>query len=308
MSGPLLRARGLKRRYRVGWLGLGRREALRGVDLEVNPGEVVGLAGESGSGKTTLVRCALGLTPCTGERALLGQDLTTLSPRGRRGLCRQVQLLFQEPEALLHPALRLREMLEESARLHQPGQDPAAAARALAERVGLDHRLEARPGELSGGEQRRAAAARALLADPVLLVADEPTAGLDAALKADLVELLLRGRDPARSTVLVSHDLPMLAWACERLVVLHAGRVIEELRVEALGRHPHHPYTTALLRASGQLQRPARHACAGPAEWSPGCALARSCPLASPRCAQEAPPLAQRAPGQRVACHHLDRV
>lgn len=308
MSAPLLEVRGLHQTWRLGLFGGRQRQALRGVDLRVGPGEVVGLAGESGSGKTTLVRAALGLGPGQGHRQLLGEDLNTLSAAGRRALSSRVQLLFQEPEALLHPALPLRAQLLESARRFGGPEGAGARAAAIAAQVGLAHRLDARPGQLSGGEQRRAAAARVLLADPVLLVADEPTAGLDAALKADLVTLLLRGRGPERSTVLVSHDLALLAWACERLVLLHAGRVIEALPVAELGRRVHHPYTAALLRAAGLSQRPARHATSGPAEWGPGCALARACPLASPRCGQEAPPLLDRGDGQAVACHHLERA
>lgn len=247
---------GLKTSYRVGW-GPWARDVpvLHGVDLRVDHGEVVGLIGESGCGKTTLVRTALGLLPPTaGSVHVLGQDLAGLSARQRRDLRSRAQLLFQDPAAMLNPGLTVDQHLMESAQLHRPDQVPEHVVAKVVRQVGLEHRQGALPRQLSGGERRRVGLARVLVADPVLLVADEPTAGLDAALKADLVELLLSGRGPERAFLLVSHDLPLMAYFCDRLVVMQGGHVVDRIAVPELGRRPHHPYTTLLLQNAGMLQ------------------------------------------------------
>lgn len=246
---------GLETAYAEGW-GPWARDVpvLHGVDLCVEYGEVVGLIGESGCGKTTLVRTALGLLPYRAGRVeVLGQDLATLGRRQLRDLRSHAQLLFQDPAAMLNPGLTVDQHLMESARLHRPDQAPEHVVAKVVRQVGLEHRQGAMPRQLSGGERRRVGLARVLVADPKLLVADEPTAGLDAALKADLVELLLSGRGPERAFLLVSHDLPLMAYFCDRLVVMHGGHVVDRIAVPELGRRRHHPYTTLLLQNAGML-------------------------------------------------------
>lgn len=228
------------------------RPALDGVDLRVLPGERVAVIGESGSGKTTLARAGLGLLrPDGGRIAVLGEDATAWTRRRWQQARRHVQLLFQDPRAMLNPSVPLRLLLEESARLHTPDRDPREEARRVLAEVGLDGRHEALPDELSGGERRRAGIARVLLARPRLLVADEPTAGLDAALKATIVRLLVDRAGPDCAIVLISHDLPTVTWACSRVIVLHEGRVVDAFPVDAMLAAERHPRTRALLSAAG---------------------------------------------------------
>jgi ABC-type glutathione transport system ATPase component len=235
------------------WLRTGpRHPAVRDVSLEVAAGERVGLIGESGSGKTTLARVGLGLVPRDAGRVeLLGEDTTGWSPRRWRAARHEAQLLFQDPRAMLNPAMRLGTLLRESARLHDPTRDADAAAAEVLARVGLAGREDALPHQLSGGERRRAGIARLLLARPRLVVADELTAGLDAALKAELVELLLDrvGRDCA--VVLISHDVPVVLWSCTRVLVMNDGAIVDRFATADVGRTVHHPHTVALLQASG---------------------------------------------------------
>ncbi|MBN1336938.1 MAG: ABC transporter ATP-binding protein [Deltaproteobacteria bacterium] len=284
---------------------LGRRSppALDRASLTVRPGEVVGLVGESGSGKTTLARAALGLLPFDeGEVTLLGRPLARPGGRVPRRFRRRCQLLIQNPDASLNPGLTVRQHLGESARLHRPLDPPEDVVIEIAARVGLSFRLDGLPHELSGGEKRRVGIARILVADPDLTVADEPTSGLDAALRAGVIELLLARRTQDRGYLLISHDLPLAAWACDRLVVMYAGRVIEEVPVSVLGREPHHPYTALLLAAAGMARdgppvRPDRPAGRG----SAGCPFHGPCPLGRPSCAEVRPELAGTADHQ-IAC------
>lgn len=314
MTTPLLDIRGMVKRYRnpgiTGLVGRRSQAAVDGVDLRVMPGESVGLIGESGSGKTTLVRAALGLLGFeAGEVGLLGRPLHSLSRRELRGLRSRCQLMLQSPDASLNPGLSVREHLMESARLHQPGGDAAALVEDLAGRVGITHRLEGLPYQLSGGEKRRVGIARLLIADPDLTVADEPTAGLDAALKAEITDLLLATRAPERGHLFISHDIPLITYACERIAVMYAGRVVEELPVSGIGAAPHHPYTGALLQAAGfDLDAPSVQATAPAGRDQAGCPYQGPCPFAKPACSQRRPTL--RSPeggvtGHRVACHHI---
>ncbi len=307
MTTPLLQIRGLVKHYpRPGIL---RRKditpAVAGVDFRVEPGEVVGLIGESGSGKTTLVRSALGLLPFQdGQVDLLGQDLRTLPAKSLRTLRREVQLLFQHPQSMLNPGLTVRQHLLESAQLHRPDEAPEAVVAGIANQMGLKHRLEAQPWALSGGEKRRVGLARVLVAQPRLLVADEPTAGLDAALKADLIDLLLAARDPGRGIVLVSHDLPLVTYACDRVVVMLAGRVVERFRTSELDACEHHPYTSSLLRAAGMQTGDQESEPVGPqGRPESGCPFAAACPLVQERSHLERPELRDLGSRQDVACH-----
>ncbi len=247
-----------KRFGRASWLGgTPPHVAVQEASLEVAEGERVGLIGESGSGKTTLARVGLGLIPPDGGRiSLFGEDTADWGPRRWRAARRHAQLLFQDPRAMLNPAMTLDQLLRESARLHDPDRACRAAAAEVLERVGLGGRGQALPHQLSGGERRRAGIARLLLAHPRLVVADEPTAGLDAALKAELAELLLDRVGPECAVVLISHDLPLVLWCCTRVLVLRAGRVVDTFATADLGRIAHHPHTLELLRAAG-LELPA---------------------------------------------------
>lgn len=252
---PAWELAGVTKRFRSrGWLGERRptHVAVSDVAVSVEEGERVGIIGESGSGKTTLARVGLGLIPLdAGTVCLFGEDTARWSARRWREARHDAQLLFQDPRAMLNPEMTLGQLLRESARLHDRHRDSRAAAREILAAVGLDGREHSHPRELSGGELRRAGIARLLLARPRLVVADEPTAGLDAALKAELVELLLErvGKDCA--VVLISHDVPMVLWCCTRVIVMNGGEIVDRFRTVDIGRVPHHPHTRELLRAAG---------------------------------------------------------
>lgn len=247
----LLDVRGLRKVFPPSGWRTAPMVALHGVDLAVEPGEVVGLIGESGCGKTTLVRTALGLLPRdAGTVRVVGVD-PAVDPRTVR---RRAQLLLQDPGASLNPGLRVRAILSESTRVHRPGQTELVDA-ALA-RVDLAHRAQAYPHELSGGEKRRVTLAQLWIADPLLTVADEPTAGLDAARKAELLDLLLANRAPDRGFLLISHDLPLILYACTRVLVMANGRFVDAFTPGALGAGARHPVTRSLLRASGMDLEP----------------------------------------------------
>lgn len=310
----LLSVQGLTKRYRrpgvAGWLGQRAEAAVRGVSLEVRPGERVGLIGESGSGKTTLVRAALGLLDFDAGRVeLLGRPLPAYSRGELRALRSRCQLLVQSPDASLNPGLTVRALLRESALIHRPDRDAAEVVAEVAARVGLSHRLDGLPYQLSGGEKRRVGIARLLVADPDLVVVDEPTAGLDAALKAEITDLLLADGGRPRGHLFISHDLPLVCYACARVVVMNAGLVVEEVQVEDFGAVAHHPYFAALLAAAGlapEARAPHRVPPAGRA--GAGCPFAGACPRTEARCTASPPTLVATGEGasaHRIACHVL---
>jgi ABC-type glutathione transport system ATPase component len=260
----LLEARGLRKSYRAGWRG-GSVPALDGVDLVLDAGEVVAVVGESGSGKTTLARVvARLLPPDSGAIRFRGEEW--LAPRGRelRRRRRHLQLVFQDPALSLDPRIRIGDTVAEPIRVHRLAERPAARSRAerLLEAVGLAAELAGRfPHELSGGQRQRVAIARALACEPDLVIADEPVASLDAPLRARILALLLGlARERGTALLLIVHDLG-LAAAADRIVVLRAGRVVEEGPAAAVLGRPAHPYTAAMRAAYGLVP-------AGPKPWN----------------------------------------
>jgi len=296
--------------------------ALRGVSLDIKLGEVVGLIGESGCGKSTLTLTALGLLDFdSGAVDILGDRIDDLSPKQLLERRKRFQILFQDPDATLNPSLTVRQHLKESAALHQPGEPEGVIVREAASSVSLSHRLDALPRELSGGEKRRVGLARVMIAKPVLLVADEPTAGLDAGLKADLIDLVVKrktrdmywkdiGQPPEHlgAVLLVSHDLPLVTYACDRVVVMYNGEVIERFNVSQMNEQPHHPYTRRLLYAAG-MGADKTSEVSFPKMEPPnkiGCAWSNSCDLAKKQCFEGAPKLTKIASEQEVACFVME--
>jgi len=219
--------------------------------------------GPSGAGKTTLVNAIGGLIrPDAGELKLFGESTLDWSRGQWRTARRSLQILFQDPIAMLNPGLTIGALLYESCAIHRTGEDAHALTNQILEQVELAGRIHAFPRELSGGEQRRAGLARVLLARPRLLIVDEPTAGLDPSLKAELVEMFFRHIDSNTAVLLISHDLPVVAWACQRILVMDEGRIVDQLASGDAGMNTHVATAEALsgrlskLRHSKHLQGP----------------------------------------------------
>ena len=273
-TAPVLQARSLGVSYPVplpgwrGWFRRGRFEAVQSLDCQLAAGQTLGVVGESGSGKSTLALAALGLLPHSGQLQLLGQSWH--DPAGGRdrvkALRRSVQVVFQDPFSSLSPRMTVEQIVGEGLQVHQPGLDARARRDqvvAVLREVGLlpdlppaalQLWLQRYPHEFSGGQRQRMAIARALILQPRLLVLDEPTSALDVTVQQQVIELLLRlQRAHGLSYLLITHDLDVI-WAMSHAVmVMQAGRVVEQGPTEQVLRQPAHPYTHALLQASAPL-------------------------------------------------------
>lgn len=248
---PLIEASGALKTFSMG--GGRRVHALKGVSLQVLQGESVGLVGETGSGKTTLAKALLGLTPLDGgEIRVGGRPLASLTPAERKGFRRSIQMVFQQPLASLDPDFTVREILEEPLVVHgYPAPEREERGRRALEAVGLlPEALAKLPGQLSGGQRQRVAIARGLVLEPACLVLDEPVSALDLSVQAQVLHLLADlKRDRGLTYLLVSHDIGVVEFLCDRVAVMYHGVVVEEAPVRDLLDHPLHPYTRRLLSA-----------------------------------------------------------
>lgn len=249
MSAPVLEVNDLT----VGYMGA--RPVLHGVSMSLARGETLGIVGESGSGKTTLTRAVLGLIPpTTGSVRLFGSDLATLDRRGRAGLRRRLQMVFQDPFTSLDPTMTVAEAVAEPLVVHGLGRraDRAARVAELIRLVALDESVLARyPVQLSGGQRQRVAIARALAPAPDLVLCDEPVSALDVSVQAQILNLLKKlQRQLGLSLLFVSHDLSVVRFLAHRIAVIEGGRVVEQgERTDVLDR-PQHPYTRSLIEAA----------------------------------------------------------
>jgi len=292
--------------------------ALDGVTLDVRPGEVLGLVGESGCGKSTLANAVMGLLPpgatVEGGIAFDGADLAALDAEGHRRLRGdRMAMIVQDPLSALDPAWAIGPQIAEAIRAHRTVTRAQAKARAieLMREVGIpaaERRYGEAPHRLSGGMRQRVVIAAALANAPALLIADEPTTSLDATIQAQILALLASlQRRHGMATLLITHDLGVVAQTCDRIGVLYAGQLVELASAAELFAGARHPYTRALLAAQPRAEgRGSRLPALGgrvPDLIDPpaGCRFAPRCPHAMPECATR-PALADAAAGHAVAC------
>jgi oligopeptide/dipeptide ABC transporter ATP-binding protein len=291
--------------------------AVDGVSFEVGPRETLALVGESGSGKTTIGRAILGLVSAKqGRIAFRGEDITHAPYRRRRSLSAEMQVVFQDPYSSLNPTRTIGQTLVETLRVHTHERRDLVAeqVRLILGRVGLPSDAASRyPANFSGGQRQRISIARALIAQPTLVICDEPTSSLDLSVQAQVLNLLRDLQDEfGLSYLFISHDLAIVRHLSHRVIVLYRGRIMEYGDAATVYARPTHPYTRALLSATPlpdpeeqRARRRERTARADDSVLSLGesCPFAPRCPHATDECRSVLPRLAATDSGTLVACH-----
>ena len=318
-SEPLLSVAGLTKHFPVKrgivfQSAVGTVRAVDGLTFDVAPGETLALVGESGCGKSTTGRMVLRLIEATsGTIRFAGRDVRALGRGDLRHLRRDMQIIFQDPYASLNPRLTVGQTLGEPLRLHGLASGAAMRRRIdeLLGEVGLSawHALRY-PHEFSGGQRQRIGIARALILRPALIVCDEPVSALDVSIQAQILNLLVDlKRDLGLSYLFISHDLSVVRYFADRVLVMYLGRIVESAGHATLWRDPRHPYTKALLAAVPSTD-PTHRRGAPPIKGElsqdivSGCRFSSRCPAATDRCRQEEPLLRPVGEGHHAACHY----
>jgi peptide/nickel transport system ATP-binding protein len=317
----LLEIKGLKTHFKTddGWL-----HAVDGVDMAIDAGETLGVVGESGCGKSVTAKTVLKLIDMPPGKIVAGQVLwqgRDLVPLGgsemRRIRAKEIAIIFQEPMTSLNPVYTVGEQIAESVRLHDGTSRKESMERAV-EMLRLvriptpERRARDYPHQFSGGMRQRVMIAIALACNPKLLIADEPTTALDVTIQAQILDLMQELKERlGMAVMLITHAMGVVAETAQRVVVMYAGKVVEEAPVAELFAHPRHPYTQGLIRSIPRIDTAATHkvrleAIAGtvPTLVAPpeGCRFAARCKFATPACTAATPALREVAPGHKVAC------
>jgi len=303
-------------------------KAVDGVSLDVQPGETLGIVGESGSGKTVTCLSAIRLVPeppgffPSGEILFGGQDMLKLSPRELAKLRGdQMSMIFQDPMTSLNPFLRIERQLSEVLEVHQSLGRKESRQRSIEmlDRVGIsdpDERIDQFPHQFSGGMRQRVMIAMALLCEPKLLIADEPTTALDVTIQAQILDLIRDlKRESQTSVILITHDLGVVAGTTDRIAVMYAGRIVEEGPTDEVFANPRHPYTQGLLRSVPRLdeirQEKLQAIRALPPDLSAlpeGCPFHPRCDAAVARCLIEYPPSVAVSKTHWAACWEVEQA
>ena len=317
----MLEIKGLKTHFKTddGWL-----HAVDGVDLSIEAGQTLGVVGESGCGKSVTAMTVLKLIAMPPGKIVAGQvlwqgrDLVPLGDEAMRKIrAKEIAIIFQEPMTSLNPVYTIGEQVAESVRLHEGLSRKEAMNRAV-EMLQLvripnpERRVRDYPHQFSGGMRQRVMIAIALACNPKLLIADEPTTALDVTIQAQILDLMAELKDRlGMAVMLITHAMGVVAETAQRVVVMYAGKVVEEAPVAQLFARPRHPYTQGLIRSIPRIDMAATHkvrleAIAGTVpkliEPGDGCRFASRCKFVMPECAAATPPLRMVAPGHKVAC------
>ncbi|MGN0292918.1 MAG: ABC transporter ATP-binding protein [Lachnospiraceae bacterium] len=295
-------------------------KAVNHVSFHINKGETVGMVGESGCGKSTTGRCMVKLyEPTSGHVYYKGQDIFAMNKAQHREFTGNVQMIFQNPYSSLNPRMTVKDIVGEGMKLHgkyTPAEMDARVEELLG-RVGLGRAHMSRfPHEFSGGQRQRIGIARALSVNPEFIVCDEPVSALDVSIQAQIINMLKKLQEEMNLTYLfVAHDLSVVKYISDRVVVMYLGSIVEEAPADELYSNPLHPYTQVLLSAIPiadpvKTREKERIAVKGeiPSPINPRecCQFAERCPYAAERCRQEIPVMRELEKGHRAACHLLD--
>jgi peptide/nickel transport system ATP-binding protein len=325
MTAPLLQIRGLRTHF---FTESGVAKAVDGIDLDIMPGEVLGLVGESGSGKSVTALSILRLIPdppgrvVGGEVRFNGRNLLALSWEDiRKVRGKEISMIFQEPMTSLNPVFTIGRQVTEVILAHEPAvrsEEARSRAIQMLTEVGIPDaatRMDQYPHELSGGMRQRVMIAIALALNPALLIADEPTTALDVTIQAQILDLMLemKARHEAGAILLITHNLAVVAETCDRVAVMYGGRIQEVAPVRELFHEPLHPYTRGLLASLPRVDgMPARRLTTIPGavpdihRLPPGCKFATRCPERFEPCYDVEPPLIEKTTGHWVRCHLHD--
>jgi peptide/nickel transport system ATP-binding protein len=317
---PLLQIKGLRTYFST---DDGTIRAVDGVDIDINAGETVGVVGESGCGKTVTARSVMKLIDMPpgrfagGQILWRGRDIVPLSVEEMDLIrAREIGMIFQEPMTSLNPVYTVGEQIAEVVREHEglgrrASMDRAADMLTLVQIPNAKRRVNDYPHQFSGGMRQRVMIAMALSCNPKLLIADEPTTALDVTIQAQILELMLEMKQRlGMAIMLITHAMGVVAETCQRVVVMYAGKVVEEAPVRELFGNPRHPYTRGLIKSIPRIDRSGTHrrleAIRGTVPsmlaLPTGCRFAARCPYVHAACEAEVPPLREVAPGHKVAC------
>lgn len=299
----------------------GKKQTLKAVDdisFHVNAGETLGLVGESGCGKSTTGRLITRLIePTAGHIRLKGEDLLAFNEKRMQSVRKEVQLVFQDPYSSLNPRKTIMQILARPLEIHglaDTWRERRERVLELLNLVGLgNEHIDRYPHEFSGGQRQRIAIARALAVNPELVIGDEPVSALDVSVQAQILNLFRELQEKFSFAYLfIAHDLSVVRHISDRVAVMYVGKIVETGPAEEIFNRPQHPYTQALMAAVPEADpdKPAprlmlQGEIATPIDPPPGCRLCKRCPIATPNCETDPPPLVETGPSHLVACHNL---